>query len=776
MLQRPKIFLFSCFIIYFLCSFSNAQTFEKEVLIKKWDLLADRAEEVITEDAASSESLRFILSDLLAQRKEVLSESMSDGAEIAKLSSELEALGPEPESGEIEASNISERRKSLQVRLENLNVPLAVTSSILKRTDFLIAEINEMLRQRLTQKLFTLGPTPLNFDLWPNAISDIKNLTRKIKSEFNDLFSSDIKRVLILQKLPLISVLILIGTFLFTIFYRRLFRKLIFIFSDPASKKIDGWVFVFLSVARLAVLVLAAFSFIEAIKLTGVFGLFGAVILETLPIIALSMIGAKWTAENLFSEQFSAGTNINLNLNYEKLASKFFVTLGFLFGLSILLDKLATQDSWSYASQAVLNFPIILASGFFMFRLATLFEPIAGSFSKNQAAEENSFSIINALIKIGKIVAVAGPLLAAVGYLYAAQRLMYPTMLSLFIFSASYIAFLFLKEIIFNFVEESVEEQDVNSGGRALLPVLIALVIFLIDLPILGLVGGATTADIYAIWLKLNEGVPLGAARLTLPGILSFLIIFFIGYTLTRLVQRIMKNNILPKTRLDSGGRNALLSGFGYTGIILSAMIAVSSTGLDLSSLAIVAGALSVGLGFGLQTIVSNFVSGIILLIERPIKEGDWIEVASFSGTVRKISVRSTQIETFDRGTVIVPNSELIAGSVLNYTHSNAMGRVRVPIGVAYGTDVRKVEKILLEIAETHPHTLSDPKPSVVFMGFGADSLNFEIRAFMKDVGYVLAIKSDLNFEIVQAFEKENIEIPFSQREIRIKNISELKN
>ena len=303
---------------------------------------------------------------------------------------------------------------------------------------------------------------------------------------------------------------------------------------------------------------------------------------------------------------------------------------------------------------------------------------------------------------------------------------------------------------------------------------LLVLILGGINLPIIALVWGAQASDINEIWMRLNEGIPLGSARVTLPGLISLIVIFCLGFGLTRVIQRVLRTSVLPKTTLDSGGQNALISGVGYSGIILSTMVAISSTGLNLSSLAIVAGALSVGLGFGLQTIVSNFVSGVILLIERPIKEGDWIEVAGFSGTVRKISVRSTQIQTFDRGTVIVPNSELISGSVLNYTHSNSMGRVRVPVGVAYGTDPRKVESILLEIAQNHLQVLKDPGPSVVFMGFGPDSINFEIRAFMKDVGYVLAIKSEMNYEIMRAFKEKGIEIPFAQRDLNIKNVGSL--
>ncbi len=395
----------------------------------------------------------------------------------------------------------------------------------------------------------------------------------------------------------------------------------------------------------------------------------------------------------------------------------------------------------------------------------------------DEQTDKNSFSLLRFTKNLLRLISVVAPILAISGYFYAAQKLIYPSIFTLGLASISILLFVIFREFLngtfFGYENVTIDE---NKERIALSSIFIALLIILVNIPIVGLIWGAELSDLYEVWIRLNEGLPLGSARLTLPGLISLIVVFAIGYGLTRLFQRVLQTSILPNTSFDTGGKNAIVSGVGYAGIILATMAAISSTGLDLSSLAIVAGALSVGLGFGLQTIVSNFVSGIILLIERPIKEGEWIEVAGFSGTVRKISVRSTQIQTFDRGTVIVPNSELISGSVLNYTHSNLMGRVRVPIGVAYGTDPRKVEKILLDLAEVHPRILKKPAPSVVFMGFGSDSLNFEIRAFMKDVGYVLAIKSDLNFEIVKAFQEEGIEIPFAQRDVTIKNLGELKN
>jgi potassium efflux system protein len=240
-----------------------------------------------------------------------------------------------------------------------------------------------------------------------------------------------------------------------------------------------------------------------------------------------------------------------------------------------------------------------------------------------------------------------------------------------------------------------------------------------------------------------------------------------------------MESTWLQHTRLDRGAREATVTITGYMIVTIAAITGLSIAGFNFQSIAIIAGALSVGIGFGLQNIVNNFISGLILLFERPIKTGDWIMVGNTEGYVKRIRIRSTEIQTFDRADVIVPNSELIASQVTNWMLHDSRGRARLPVGVAYGSDTQKVKTILEHVAEEHPRVVNDgstPKPKVLFRGFGESSLDFELRCFIQDIDERLQVVSDLNFAIDAAFRENGIEIPFPQRDLHVRDLPHNKS
>ncbi len=224
---------------------------------------------------------------------------------------------------------------------------------------------------------------------------------------------------------------------------------------------------------------------------------------------------------------------------------------------------------------------------------------------------------------------------------------------------------------------------------------------------------------------------------------------------------------------MEPSAREALVTTFGYVAVAIAALVALSFAGISFSNLAIIAGALSVGVGFGLQNIVNNFVSGIIMLVERPVRSGDWIVVGNTEGTVQRISIRSTTIRTFDQADVIVPNSDLISGQVTNWTLGNTWGRAKIQIGVAYGSNVDTVIETLIEVANNHREVIKGnpqlPDPYVLFLDFGDSSLDFELRAIIRDVNRRLHVISDMNRAINAAFKKQGIEIPFPQRDVNFR-------
>jgi len=249
-------------------------------------------------------------------------------------------------------------------------------------------------------------------------------------------------------------------------------------------------------------------------------------------------------------------------------------------------------------------------------------------------------------------------------------------------------------------------------------------------------------------------------------------LVFWIAaiFVLNSVLRRFIVQRLLQRTRFEPSVQFAISRIFGYAFITLGVYVALLVNGVNLSSLAVIAGALGVGLGFGLQNIVGNFVSGLILLAERPVAIGDRIEVAGVVGQVKQISLRSTTVVTNDNITVIVPNSDLITQAITNWSHGDPKVRIRIPIGVAYGTDPEKMRRVMLEVAAGNSDVLKEPAPAVFFDAFGDSSLNFELAVWTQDRAHnPRRFRSEINFAIEKALRESGIEIPFPQRVVHLR-------
>ncbi len=263
----------------------------------------------------------------------------------------------------------------------------------------------------------------------------------------------------------------------------------------------------------------------------------------------------------------------------------------------------------------------------------------------------------------------------------------------------------------------------------------------------------------------------LGETHITLWTVLYFLILFVLLVWLTGIFQRWLLRTWGAKTKAEEGTRLAVLSIIRYSLITLGLLMILQTAGIDLTTLNVLAGAVGIGVGFGLQNIANNFISGLIILFERPIKIGDRIEVGEVEGDVVRIGARSTTVVTNDNITIIIPNSRFVSEDVINWSHNDDKVRFKIPVSVAYGTDARLAERLLIEVAKNNPDVLDDPPPSVRLMEFGDNGLQFELRAWTNTMTHRKGLLiSALNFAIYDTFNKHRIEIPYPQRDLHLRS------
>lgn len=686
----------------------------------------------------------------------------------------LAQLGEKPAEGEpAEAPAVTEERTRLNaVRLE-INTLTGRAEDLSIRASNLSDDITDLRRELFTDRLFE--HTEISGDVVDDALNafsaEFNDFQRTVSSWFSFIWKY--KRVPLGTAVTLslaMALVLLAGEY-------RLFGSLIR--RDPTVSKpaymsrfsVAFWSTILPALALAAFLV-SSFFFLDTFNVlrpdiapiaAALFGFAGLVFFVAM--LARAVLAPKAPSWRLVRLSDKGARDLNFAVLSMAVVNGSDYVLGAI--SETLSSPVVLTVMKSFLSSVVVGLIVLVVSF-----LRPMVAP-SGDPSERGRAWPKAVALPLRIIGIGLI------LLSAIGYVGLSRFLATQMVLTGAVVATMYIGILSGKAIsapnqfgetrVGRYLQQRFALKPVGLDQAGIAAGLLIYVFALsIGLPLILISWGFQPRDLQ-IWLvNIFTEINIGSIRISIFGILGGVLLFALGLVATRWLQKWLDGNVMARSQVDAGVRNSIKTGVGYLGTGLAGLIGISAAGIDLSSLALVAGALSLGIGFGLQNIVSNFVSGLILLAERPFKVGDWVATGTTEGFVRRISVRATEIETFQRQSIIVPNSELINAPVGNWTHRNKLGRIEIPVSVSYEADPRRVMDLLMEIALAHPGLLRNPEPAVMFNGFGASSLDFELRGFIGDVLGGLPIKNELRVTILERFRAEKIQMPYPHQEVHL--------
>ena len=736
------------------------------------DLDADRLDDV----RAVEDRLR----SLLAESRERL-RPVNRGLE--GLEQSIELLGPAPKDGEApESEPLATRRADLRASISELQGQRTRILSNIDEAGSLLGSVSTRRLALLYSDLAERRVSLFSPALWANGAAGFATIGAKMSAYFSDWSRAADARTLLLRVAILfaafgVSILMIgpVHRWMRTTFTRRIVSR------DPTPGRRVAVAGVKM-IARIVPGLIGGFVIIEASSAVGLLGAEGMLVARAIWLSLVAYLLVEGFTSGLFAPAAPNWRIAGVDAEKGKRASALLLAIVATFGAKSIIGAIAEAAGAAAETLLLLDgLSAFIIGGllFFLCRRALWVQARATAEGVDAPEAKDTPPLQGfwrAVRRTGRLIAILIMAAALAGFIPLAD------------FAASRFYFLALVLAVAWFLRAAATETGYwlesrlrADGGRA--PVDddkqiarfwigagVDFVLLLAVAPVVLVLAGLGWRSVRDIVLRAFMGFRVGGVSISFADIFWAIAVFIVILAITRLIQRGLQKGPFAHSRLDIGVQNSLTTLLGYAGLVIALIAGVTALGFNLSNLALIAGALSVGIGFGLQSIVNNFVSGLILLFERPIKVGDWIITASGEGTVRKISVRSTEIETFDRSTIIVPNSELISSTVTNWTHRSKLGRIRLPIGVAYNSDPEKVRDILLKVADEHPMVVSYPEPFVVWMDFGASSLDFELRAYLRDISDGLTVRTQLRYAIFGAFKDAGIEIPFPQQDIYVKS------
>ncbi len=746
-----------------------------------WSGVLDSTVQALSREGLTSEELDKHFKEAGRIIGETNAKILEVQPEVNQLSQQLEEIGPGPGEGEpAEAADISARRDLLNKQFAEADGKLKEAKLALVRAQQIQKSIASNRRARFVRALTARSGDPVDTTFWGRFLSGFKGFSRSFGLLFKDSFSvvSSTHQLETWKKLALPILLILAFSILVYL------RRTLMAFGGSLNLPKEN--------TEVTNPVRGFFDFCR-------FGVFGALI----PIIlylALSKFGLLTARLDQFMREIVISLGfvvlaVSLAVvilapsdNRKRIANLSDATATKVFHLLVAGLAIATALRILNVTSVVLVSPFEVSFGFSIltsvvvsaFGLCALWLIARDSEGRPIYGDPQLRVISWRYLRLFVWIAIGVTIIAILsGYIALAEFLSLQLIFGSVVLGTVWLLLRVLEALQSGALQnqEAIAQEPLAEASRTSpnqMGVLgfgvSKLLVYLVAIVLLLLPWGYQTSDFFLMISRVFFGFQIGGLSFSLSTILMAVALFAVGYTITIALRGWLNNRLLPTTKLDIGVSNSISTIFGYFGFTLAAVLAITAAGFDLSNLAIVAGALSLGVGFGLQSIVSNFVSGLILLTERPIAAGDWVVTTGGEGTVKRISVRSTEIETFDRASVIVPNSTLITDPVTNWTRTNKMGRIIVPIGVGYDSDPDQVREILLGCADENSGILRKPMPIVYLMDFGADALVFQLRAYLADINYSVVVQSELRFAILKALRAAKIEIPFPQRDIHIKS------
>lgn len=738
--------------------------------------LRDRLEQIRTETFKEIERLR---PDLQNFQKRLDQLKPAEGQE-----------GEEPEAIVKERAVVTERVTTLQAIIKQLEVNALTASQLSGRAA-------EMQRNRFLQRIFEPGPSILNPDMWFQGLKHSTALYERLQFIVKNWFKSTSETQTFVGWLARIGLLFVAWLIVWP-GRKRLLRMVGPNLDDPEPSTLERlWRAVCIPVVNVLT-VLLTFYLLAAIAAQFRAG-------ESLRIGQIAEIAVGAIIVFVFLSSLIRGVlapampGWRLPVMSDQLAprlSSLLVLIAAVFAIGVFMTELASvlflPVQFTVMQSAIESIAVVLL---LVAALTTAVRAVQTEAAEGEAAgmpapapvqTAGLFSWIARIRGVVWILSAASLIALLIGYISLASFLSEQVISTGTVLVSVYLLHSLADEALTSGLERgqvlgdflrrtfSMSDRAIERLGITLSTVVDILLV-LIALPLIVLQWTVTWIDLKS-WLSIAFfGFRIGDVTISPSKILLAIVVLLVGLVLTRLIVQWLDTRLLRRTRFDRGIRDSIKTGANYAGIIIAFILAATYAGIDFTNLAIVAGALGVGIGFGLQSIVNNFVSGLILLAERPIRVGDWIVVGAEQGTVREINVRATEIETFDRSTVIIPNSTLITGTVKNWTHSDKMGRLSIPVGVTYSCDPEQVQALLLECAADHTMVLRAPEPYVYFKDFGASSLDFELRCYIIDVDNLLTVSSDLRYAIFKSLKEAGIEIPFPQRDVNFKDMDRLE-